>query len=305
MTSKERFINTLTFKEVDRIPVMEIAAWVQTVERWHGEGLSKKVNPQKLFGGNEYFQLEGVEGPHIDCTTPYPPYDKEILAENDRNIKFIDEMGRTRQALKTGELNGSRLSMDQYIDFPVKDFPSYREYRKRFEGNYDARYPANWEEVKKYAAATDRPYRLTAPHSSTFGFYSMLRNWMGTERLAYMLYDNPELINECLDFLTDFIIHLLKGAVRDIKFDFCYIHEDMCFKNGPLISPHMFKEFFAPRYKKYTQFLRDNGVNLIIVDTDGNFEDLIPLFLECGVDGFGPIEIASGLDPMKIRQRYG
>ena len=43
----------------------------------------------------------------------------------------------------------------------------------------------------------------------------------------------------------------------------------------------------------------------VIVDTDGNFEVLIPLFLESGVEGFGPIERAANLDPLSLRRKYG
>ena len=42
-----------------------------------------------------------------------------------------------------------------------------------------------------------------------------------------------------------------------------------------------------------------------MVDTDGNFEALIPLFLEAGVDGFWPLEVASGMDPVILRKKYG
>jgi hypothetical protein len=36
-----------------------------------------------------------------------------------------------------------------------------------------------------------------------FGFYSMLRTWIGTEPLSCMFYDEPALIHECLEFLED------------------------------------------------------------------------------------------------------
>lgn len=43
----------------------------------------------------------------------------------------------------------------------------------------------------------------------------------------------------------------------------------------------------------------------MIVDTDGDFEILIPDFLDCGVEGFGPIERAAGLNPVELRKKYG
>jgi uroporphyrinogen decarboxylase len=134
----------------------------------------------------------------------------------------------------------------------------------------------------------------------------MLRNWIGTENLSYLFYDDPDLVRECLEFLTDFITgSWLGGALDRAGFDLYYIHEDMAGKSVPLISPDMFREFFLPHYKTFVAFLKRNGVKNVIVDTDGNFEALIPVFLEGGVEGFGPIERAAGLDPVALRKKYG
>jgi len=46
-------------------------------------------------------------------------------------------------------------------------------------------------------------------------------------------------------------------------------------------------------------------VNNIIVDSDGNNDVLIPVWLECGVNGLRPFEIAAGCDPVKMRRMYG
>ncbi|MDO8685993.1 MAG: uroporphyrinogen decarboxylase family protein, partial [Clostridiales bacterium] len=162
-----------------------------------------------------------------------------------------------------------------------------------------------WNEIKKRVLKTDKPLTILDPMSGTFGFYSMLRNWIGTEGLSYMLYDDPDLVRECLEVLTEFVIDLFSEPLKEINFDLYYIHEDMCYKNGPLMSPEHFKEFLLPCYKRFTDLLRSNGVKVILVDTDGNFEKLIPLFLESGIDGFGPIEVAAGMDPLDLRKRYG
>jgi uroporphyrinogen decarboxylase len=152
---------------------------------------------------------------------------------------------------------------------------------------------------------TDQPVTVLNPLSGTFGFYSMLRNWMGTEPLSYLLYDDPALIDESLECLTEFALGLLARAVQDLRVDFYIIHEDMAGKGGPLMGPAQFRRFLAPHYRRLIDFFRGHGVGLILVDTDGNFEALIPQFLEVGVDGFCPMEVAAGMDPVALRRRYG
>jgi hypothetical protein len=92
------------------------------------------------------------------------------------------------------------------------------------------------------------------------------------------------------------------GAVR---VDFAMFWEDMCYKTGPLLSPAMFRTYLLPQYRKVTQCLAEHGVELSWVDCDGNIEALLPLWVEGGVRGFYPLEVAAGMDPVKLRRQYG
>lgn len=309
MNSKDKFLNTLKFKKNNIVPNLEISLWPQTILRWEKEGFPKEVlNEETLkffYYGNDYLKLEDcVQIVDIDVWHPYPKFKEVIIEENNSYKLFIDDVGRKRKALKTGTFLGTRLTMDQYIDFPVKDKDTFNKYKKYFEGSYYKRYPSDYKEIKANYKNISKPLMLLSLNES-FGYYSMLRRWMGTENLSYMFFDNPNLIHDCCEFLTDYFINLISIAVKEIKFDFIVIHEDMSYKNGPLMSPSLFMKFFQSHYKKVVSFLKSSGVELVIVDTDGNFEVLIPLFLEAGIDGFFPMEVAAGMDPVSVRKKYG
>jgi uroporphyrinogen-III decarboxylase len=128
---------------------------------------------------------------------------------------------------------------------------------------------------------------------------------MGTVGVSYMLYDDPALVQECLAFLTDLTMSWMGTPLKEAGFDLFYVHEDMAGSHGPLLSPELFRRFFLPEYRRFVDFLKSCGVKCVMVDTDGNFESLIPVFLDAGVDGFGPIERAAGMDPRELRTRYG
>jgi len=100
-------------------------------------------------------------------------------------------------------------------------------------------------------------------------FYGFLRDWIGFENLSYLLYDEPELIGEMMDYLADFFIQVLHRAVKEVDIDFAMFWEDMCYKTGPLLSPAMFRKFMLPNYRKVTAFLIENGIELSWVDCDG------------------------------------
>ena len=60
-----------------------------------------------------------------------------------------------------------------------------------------------------------------------------------------------------------------------------------------------------PRYQKVTDMLHSAGIDVIFVDSDGNLNELIPLWLECGVNGYWPLECAAGNDAVALRKKYG
>ena len=304
MTAKERFVRTMTFQAVDHPSNMEIAVWGQTRERWLQEGMPESANTAFMQDGEPLFGLEGYAALDLNGTGPLPACEDRVLQETEDAVTFMDGFGRTRRARKSGTVGGTRLSMDTYLDFPVKDRASFREYRFRYEGPIEERYPADWEATKTRLLASDLPTTLMNPLGGTFGYYSMLRNWIGTENLSLLWYDDPSLLHECLEFLTDFVLRLLERAVSEITFDWVIIHEDMAGEGGPLMGPRLFREFLLPHYQRYVGFLKGHGVKVVMVDTDGDHRVLTPLFLEAGVEGFNPMERAAGMDPVELRREY-
>jgi len=305
MTQKERFNRSLQFKAVDRPPFIEIALWEQTVERWQDEGLPENRASADLLSGNDYFGLEGYDIVLFNLTFPQPcPVDR-MIKEDERYVTFIDGMGRKRIALKEGTVRGMRMSMDYYAEHPIKTREDFRIIKSGYETDFEDRLPENWTEVKASLKKSLRPSMFLDRYFASFGYYSMLRNWMGTEGLSYMFYDDPVLVLVCRNFPTEFITAFLTIALSEVSFDLYYIHEDLAGRNGPLLSPGLFKRFILPHYSKLVALLKSCRVKNVIVDTDGNFEVLIPQFLEAGVEGFGPIEAAAGMDPLELRKKYG
>ena len=107
-----------------------------------------------------------------------------------------------------------------------------------------------------------------------------------------------------LNHLCTLWLSMAEELTARLDFDIGYFWEDMSYKNGPLISPAMFREFMTPCYRRFTDFLASRGIRKSIVDTDGNVEKLIPLFLEAGVNMMYPFERQAGNDLLEYRKRY-
>ena len=83
MTHRERFLNLMEYKPIDRVPNWEVGAWQQTIDRWHSEGLDRYTVCWDWFTGCPDFHLDPREYIHLD-TGMKPPFEVEVLERTDR-----------------------------------------------------------------------------------------------------------------------------------------------------------------------------------------------------------------------------
>jgi uroporphyrinogen decarboxylase len=61
-----------------------------------------------------------------------------------------------------------------------------------------------------------------------------------------------------------------------------------------------------PHYRRVTDAFRKYGTDIFFADSDGWNDNLIPLWMECGVNGYSPMEAAAGgKGPVELRKEYG
>jgi hypothetical protein len=305
MNSRERFFNTMHFKPVDRLPFSEIALWEQTIDRWHGEGWPKDIHDgfwlwfdSDTFGQDHIHQLPVTTG-------MIPGFDPEILSEDERTITIRQADGRVTRALKEGSVRGMRMSMDTYLDFPVKTRADFLALKWRYDPASPRRYPPFWDDYACLLEHRTYPVQLPLLSTDCMGFYSCLRNWMGTEAACTVFHDDPAWAAEMMEFIADTMIAVCRRALETVQVDYFLWHEDYAFKTGPLLSPRIVRQFLAPHYRRVNDFIRSHGVDIIFLDSDGDPRLLIPLLLESGINGLLPLEAAAGQDPVALRKEYG
>lgn len=151
----------------------------------------------------------------------------------------------------------------------------------------------------------ERDYALCLLQNGTAGMYSQLRSWAGTEGISYLFFDDPALVEEMVEFNVDFILRVTEPARRALDFDYFNFFEDFAGKGGPLISPALFRKFLLPGYRRIIDEFRKSGIRHFWLDSDGDPRALIPLMLEAGITCLWPLEVASDMDALALRQQYG
>ena len=287
------------------VPNYELGTWGQTVERWLAEGLDEQqtwIGRLDMFEGEPVLKLDRRAFARLDHGM-FPPFRDEVLEETDRYLTMRHGNGVVTRALKEGTVRGTRMTMDTYIDFPVKDEASWADVKRRYNAKAIWRYPFWWDEqVRLWKDRTDP---LVLMGNGTFGLYSQLRSWVGTENLSFMFYDNPALVDEMLEFVTDFFLELVEPALREVEFDYFNFFEDCAGKGTCLFGPALYKRFFKKHYERIIRRLNAAGIRSIWVDSDGTPTPLVPCWMDSGVNMLWPLEQASGMDPRELRRKFG
>ncbi len=291
MLQRERYIRTLTFQAVDRPPLVEWPIRTGTMNAWLAQGYPKGVEPARLFG------LDTLEiGPPIQGGM-LPAFEETILEDNGQYRIWQDALGAVRKDFSADSTPG--FVTRSWLKFAVEGWQDFAGMQKR----YDAANPARYEELTVQQADILNkgpvPVHLAVPY-----LFWTARDWMGFENLCCTFYDDPALIDAMFSFIAGFTLEVLRRVLDKIHLDSIELKEDMAYKHAPMISPEMFRRHMLPHYIKLVDFVKSKGVDVVFVDCDGYPGGLIPLWIQAGVDGMSPCEIAAGNDMLALRREY-
>jgi uroporphyrinogen decarboxylase len=292
MNHRERFVRTLTGKDVDRVPFIKVFGGTNAiVPRWEQEheGLSSTID--------SILQFEGVYRGW--GTTPV----NVSLSQRGAPTTMEDNSTRAVQRFADGMVVMRLKGCDyhhQTIEYPVRGLRDWERVKAiHLQADDPERFPSDWpERVKEYSTRT---YPLQLTHGGVYGF---ARTIMGDEALLYAMYDAPDLVHAIMEHYTDMVLAIWSRMVRDVEFDLIEFWEDMASKNGCLISPDMFREFMLPQYTRVKAFTAKHGVSVILVDSDGYIDKLAALMLEAGVTSMYPFEVGAGCNIDDVRRRH-
>ena len=287
-TARELFNRIMHYEPVDRMPVLHWGGWTETTERWYGEGLPRDADEHEFFDATRLWA-----GPGFNIRL-LPLFDEEVLEET-ADAKVIRQSdGVIAKHWK------NKSCIPHFMDFTLKGAEGWDEYKRRLQPD-PARIPADLDEQMERAYASGATIAV-----GTGSMIGWIRDWMGVENLAYLAYDNRDLLAEMVMTIADLVVWVLEQVLPKINADCGLGWEDICFRTGPLLSPDIFAEVAVPGYRKITETLRKYGVDLSLVDCDGMIDDLIPHWLDAGVNVMFPIEIGAwDADPMALRKRFG
>ena len=306
MTNRERAMNILHYKPVDRLPAVHFGYWGELLAEWaeqgkipadlaHGnyDGSAKEQELDRLIGWdfNWYRTVGSANGLR-------PGFEYKVLEELPDGTKRVQSGSGIIERIKPGI--ASIPSEDDYL---LKD-------REAFETLYlpKMQYTPDRVNLEYY-----KTFNETRPQDLPVGLHlgsvlGDIRNMTSVMGMSYLMYDEDEdLFADIVDAYAEMQYQCAEAILATgAKFDFAHYWEDICFKNGPLISPSKFEEICAKHYKKRNDLCHKYGIDIISLDCDGVTDKLLPTWFETGVNTMFPIEVGVWGDQFApAREKFG
>jgi uroporphyrinogen decarboxylase len=283
----------MSYQPVDRLPVVDLEPLeLMAIERWRKEGLPAGADPISFLKMSELIQVGGVR------VQPIPKFEEKIVSEEEDYFSQITELGATVRRRRDAP-----NTFYGHTDFPIKTRADWEDYKKRLNPADTAQRLENAldpENVERLNASTEPVGLGFFPFLFRFGFYTM-----GMERFLTIFYDDEDLIHEMFEQAAKVLMANLTLILERVKIDFAHFCEDLAGRNGPLVSPTIYDEFWAPYQKPILKILKEAGVPVICQWSAGEFEQLIPTMMDHGFNCTWPVERNSGMDPLYLRQKFG
>ncbi len=290
MNTRDRYIKFMNYETVDHPPmILPGGTWSTTRRRWAQEGLPVEADIDEYFG----VEGMGVSSPAI-APLLVPGFQPRVVEETDEFIIQFDTKGVLTRNVKDG------ASMPEHLEYPIKGTDDLPWLRERLAWDAPGRISQNW--LAKIRGDHEQG-KLTFTNGGMY--FAFLNEHMGTDTFLFSYYDHPEFVTEVNEMLCQVCEKTLETVLPHVKLDRIGYHEDMAYKNGSMISPDLFREFMTPYYKRVTAITKQYGIGIHLMDSDGDIRELIPLWLECGINGFAPLEVAAGMDVVDLRRQYG
>lgn len=292
MTARERVVNAMEFKPVDRVPVFDLIQNVPLIEHCTGERVTLE---------NGLDLLCKTISQNLDATRGIaPPVEEKTYVDKDGFV-YKQEWWTT-----------------WLIERPFKDVPELQKYIRR-----------NIEELKDYQPGEiwtfagkanvwgqgDKSPReqfielqeklgdtVLFPSESPVGLDTA---WIraGVELFTYTYAEDPDLISTWLQALADFEVRRVHD-VADLNLSpVTLVYADLAFKTGLLFSPTFLRKEFFPRLKQVTEAWQAHGIK-VIYHSDGNLMEVMNDFVATGINGINPVETIAGMDVGLIRKKY-
>ena len=266
MNGKDRIMTALQHQEPDRVPIFE----------W-------SINPnvmEALTGSRSLWKF--VETYDLDAVCVGLATRKNYVSGD----TYYDDFGVLRK-----ESDDYHVALKHVINQP-SDLSRYKM------PNPDDAY--RYDNVRESIRIFGNDKAICVAIRDVFSFP---RDMLGFENLFVNFYEEPELVDELSRMIVEFSSRVAAN-LKALGIQLVATQDDLATNRGLLISKEMFCKQLLPNYKRLVANLKAHGL-IVFKHTDGDIREIIPEFIDSGIDCLDPIDPNGNMDMGDIKRQYG
>lgn len=274
MKSRQRLLGALRGEKIDRVPWSPFLAY-------YFENLPKEIQEEGQFA---YFQKMGADpllrGFHklTKCTFLNCDIEKKSVGR-DRYTIYHTPVGDLVERGVYSESGDTTF----LVDHPVETVEQFKTLQYMYEHmRIEPDMEAFETDLKRYG--DDALLLPTIGVWQKTAFQSMVEHWVGTENLVYAIYDEPEVVEECLAVMQERDKETIRISLNSSADGFIF-WEDSSTTN---ISPEFFQKYTAPEIDQWGDMIHSAG-KLLVHHACGHLKDLLPLMAKTKIDAIESI----------------
>jgi uroporphyrinogen decarboxylase len=280
------------YRPVDRCFNMEFGYWNENFTAW---SLFAKNGIRNNGDADVFFNFDRTEGVWGNVWLS-PGFPQQVVRETATTRVLMNAEGLLAEVPKDGH-----DTIPHYIQASVVTPDDWKRCKEeRFRRDDPARKLNIAKLIERHPETRDYPLGV-----GTGSMIGKIRDMLTFEGLAYACYDYPDMVEDMVEQCCLLVEDFLDQVLPHFRFDFASGWEDICFKNGPIVSLDFFTQVVVPRYKRIGRKLRAAGIDLWYTDCDGDVRPLLPGFLESGINCLFPYEVNSCVHPRALLDEYG
>lgn len=274
-SKRDRVMAVLSGERPDRVPVFECVAHDGILERYHGGPIPVGDAPAVLRACREFLDLcHPALVPQAPATTNLPNGGLRV-AERwntwERPAAIQDMEAALKKEIETLEAN-----------VPVSADVQAAEFRRNIKAS--AKDVGDMVYIHLCGSCAILPFDM--------------------EQGAYAYADYPELVRRW-NMLANARLHERFLVVADgVLAPVCIIWNDIACKQRLLLAPAVLEEFLYPALATLTDICHSRGVK-VLFHSDGDVTRALSRLVDCGIDGFNPLEISAGMRPADFKAACG
>ena len=291
LSHKERILAAINHEPSDQVPTYAFKCEPGFIKAWDDQFEVNEDNWVQFRQDQTILVELGIDGttdPGLG-DRPDPEFEfKPIQLEGNRYVGANGRISGIASDSRHFYIDGYWSSLDVRNDFPPR-IPQSEEVYDAFEKFYN-------ENVIKKNKIFVWPI-INGFHEGiwlSIGYLSYAKEIRKPTGLLDTLVDelyktNLEICKRLLDIDNELII-----AFTD----------DIAYKDHLLVSPKAFRRFYAPKYKQLFEYIHKRGGKTMF-HTDGDISELLPDYIDIGLDLLQGLEPVAGVDIIELNEKYG